>query len=76
MSTMQTINLKVTSINRTHVHATLFMNGVNLGNLVFDHGEYQLFSTILLMGVKQTIGYVQDNSDYSIFKKWAEENAD
>ena len=69
---MQTVNLRVTSINEQHVHAVLFINGINLGNLVFDHGEYQIFSTIILMGTKQTSGHIKDISDYSIFKKWAE----
>lgn len=73
---METVNLKVTSVNERHVFATLFMNGASLGHLIFDHGEYQIFSTIILMGVKQTSGHVQDISDYSVFEKWAQENAE
>ena len=69
---MQTVNLKVTSINDRHVFATLFMNGASLGHLIFDHGEYQIFSTVLLMGAKQTGGHIEDTSDYSIFKEWTE----
>ena len=68
---MQTINLRVDSINDRHVHATLFMNGVNHGKLVFDHGEYQIFSTVLLMGTKATDGHIADTSDYSVFTDWA-----
>ena len=66
----QTVNLKVTSINDRHVFATLFMNGASIGHLIFDHGEYQIFSTIVLMGAKQTSGHIKDTSDYSIFTKW------
>lgn len=73
---MQTVNLKVTSINDQHVFATLFMNGASLGHLIFDHGEYQLFSTMLLMGAKQTGGHVKDTSDYSVFKEWTENQGD
>ena len=69
----QTVNLKVTSINDRHVFATLFMNGASLGHLIFDHGEYQLFSTIVLMGAKQTGGHVKDTSDYSIFEQYAKD---
>ena len=70
----QTVNLRVDKILEPHVHATLFMNGKNLGKLVFDIGEYQIFSTIILMGVRRTFGNVVDISDYSIFQKWAERN--
>lgn len=73
---MQTINLQVTDINDQHVSASLFMNGVCLGYLKFDHGEYQIFSTIILMGAKQTGGHIKDTSDYSVFKEWAEKHGD
>jgi hypothetical protein len=67
----QTINLRVDKITSDHAHATLFMNGANLGSLVFGIGEYQAFSTVLLMGVKQTAGNIIDTSDYSIFLEYA-----
>jgi hypothetical protein len=52
------------------------MNGVNLGKLVFDIGEYQIFSSVLLMGAKATGGHIKDISDYSVFKEWANRKGD
>jgi hypothetical protein len=72
---MQTVNLKVTSVNDRHVFATLFMNGASLGHLIFDHREYQIFSTMLLMGAEQTNKHIKDISDYSVFEKWVEEQS-
>jgi hypothetical protein len=74
--TMHTVNLRVESINSRHVKATLFMDGVNNGSLTFDIGEYQLFSTLLLMGSKATNGHVNDTSDYNPFKQWSEDHKD
>lgn len=73
---MHTVNLRVDSINDRHVHATLFMNGANLGKLVFTIGEYQIFSSVLLMGTKATSGHIKDISDYSTFKEWVNRKGD
>ena len=72
---MQKVNLKVTSVNDRHVFATLFMNGVSLGHLVFDHGEYQIFATALLMGAELTRGHLIDESDDFVFKEYARREA-
>jgi len=46
------------------------MNGSMLGTLVFNTGEYQIFSTALLLGANKTMGHLKDVSDESVFKEW------
>jgi len=72
---MQTVNLKVTSVNDRHVFTTLFMNGVSLGHLIFDHGEYQLLAAAVSMGASKSMGHLVDTSDSHVFDEWAEKEA-
>ena len=65
------VNLRVDSANNEHIHCTLFMNGASCGTLCFRVGEYQLFTTALLMGAQQTRGQLLDQSDKHIFTEWA-----
>jgi len=71
----QTVNLHVTFVGGEHVRCSLFMNGALCGRLTFRIGEYQIFGAALLMGSRLTKGHLEDVSDDSVFKKWAEENA-
>jgi len=70
----QTINLKVTKVNESHVHCSLFLNGALTGELVFNIGEYQIFGAVLSIGIK-TIGstHVINNSDERVFIEWTKE---
>ncbi len=67
----QKVNLRVDSVNDTHVHTTLFMNGAMCGSLVFCIGEYQIFAAALGIGAEHTQGHLVDNSDSRPFEVWA-----
>jgi hypothetical protein len=47
------LHLRLDHVNSSHIHETLFFNGINIGTLIMTHGEYQSFSTALLLGAAQ-----------------------